>query len=117
MKTRICKEFRTHWDLAGRALDYLKDRKLNAEITDEELRRKWPETTLVKWASTFLQINYKISYHEMDALYELDKAVFDTDFSATVLMAVTNWPVWVEYLNSVTEEDPEKKNSELSVVA
>ena len=108
---RICREFKNVWELSGEALDYL---QASFAETVVELSESWPEDRLVKMALSFLGVNYRVSLHEMAAMFELDRAVFDTEFITSVLVAVTNWPVWVEFLESKTEDEKKKP---LSLVA
>ena len=112
---RVCREFRDAWDLAGEALDMLR-------AGAEERQEKWPESKQVRMAVDFLSINYRVSIHEMAAMYECDRAVLDTELAVNCFMAVTNWPVWVEYMQSKgldeqADEAEKKKTAAASVAA
>lgn len=110
---RICSEFKDVWELSGDALDLMQSASSEVE---SETNKRWSEADKIKMSLEFLAINYRVSLHEVSALFEVGKAVFDTEFATSVLIAVTNWPVWVEYLAS-RDQDEKKKTSEPSLVA
>ena len=111
---RICSEFKDVWELSGDALDLM---QAMASETELETKKRWSEADQIKMALEFLAINYRVSLHEVSALFEVGKAVFDTEFATNVLIAVTNWPVWVEYLETTSSVEEKKKTTEPSLVA
>lgn len=105
---RVSPQFDTVWELAGDALDYLQANQTG--LASEEIEKRWPEAHLLKLAIEFLTVNYRISIHEASALLLAGKALLDTEFVMNVMMAVSNWPAWVEY-SSLHSSDDEKKNT------
>jgi len=106
MINRICPEFKDVWELSGEALDVLQS-ILSEE--SQETKKKWSEEYQIKMALTFLAINYRVSMHEVAMLFEAEKGILDTEIAINILMAVTNWPVWLEHKASQQQTPNEKK--------
>lgn len=88
-------QFRSHWDLAGDAFEYLETHSDN--MSDEERHERWPEEKLVRMALTFLGLNYRIGIHEVTALSQCGNPILDQSSVSFILHAATDWPRYVEY--------------------
>ncbi len=100
--TRVDTHYRSAWDLASQAVDYLND------ADQEGITERWPHEKLVSMAVSFLSINYRVTHHEIGVLWKLEKAVLDHEFVAATFMAVTNWKRWIEYFKKYPVKKKER---------